>query len=49
MGAGWLPGEAFRAFLVRRFPPIEEVVFLVLGLAMVGFAIDWALRILGLR
>jgi hypothetical protein len=41
--------EALRHFIVRRVPSLEEVVFLVLGLAMAGFAVDWALRILGLR
>lgn len=41
--------KALRRLVVRRFPSIEEVVFLGLALAMVGFAIDWALRILGLK
>ena len=36
--------------LVRRLPfSIEEGFLLILALAMVGFALDWALRILGLR
>ena len=35
--------------LLRRLPSPEEGFLLLLALAMVVFAIDWALRILGLR
>lgn len=34
--------------MVRRVS-VEEVVFLILAISMVGFAVDWALRILGLK
>jgi len=33
----------------RRIPSIEEAFLLLLAMAMAGFAIDWALRILGLH
>jgi hypothetical protein len=48
---GWTDALAvFRNRLVRRLPfSIEEGFLLILALAMVGFALDWALRILGLR
>jgi hypothetical protein len=39
----WLTG------LVRRVPSIEESFLLLLALAMAGFAVDWALRVLGLK
>ena len=45
-GSLFAPG-AFRKRLMARIPSIEEVFLLVLGLAMAGFAIDWALRIIG--
>jgi hypothetical protein len=35
--------------LLRKAPSVEEAFLLVLALAMAGFAIDWALRILGWR
>lgn len=41
--------EALRGHIVRATPSIEGVVLLILGLSMVGFALDWALRILGLK
>ena len=36
---------AFGGRIVLRAPPIEQVLLLILFLAMVGFAIDVALRI----
>ncbi len=39
----------FRRRVMRRAPSLEEVFLLILALSMVGFAIDWALRILGLH
>jgi hypothetical protein len=42
--------RAFWRRLVRRPEHVmEELVFLVFTLAMVGFVIDWTLRLLGLR
>lgn len=42
--------RAFWSRLVRRPQfSMEEVLLLVFALAMAGFVIDWALRILGLR
>ncbi len=38
-----------RKSIARREHYIEAALFLVFGLAMVGFAIDWALRIMGLK
>jgi hypothetical protein len=32
--------------IVRRAPPMEETLFIVFFVAMVGFFIDWALRII---
>jgi len=44
--AAW---AAFRSRVARRTPSLEEVFLLVLALSMAGFAIDWALRIIGWR
>jgi len=41
--------KAFRGRFLQRAPGIEEVFLLILALSMAGFALDWALRILGLR
>jgi hypothetical protein len=41
--------KAFWGRVLRRDHFIEEAFLLVLAVAMVGFAIDWALRILGLH
>jgi hypothetical protein len=49
---GWVPTAlaVFRNRFVRRLPSsVEEGFLLILAVAMVGFALDWALRILGLR
>lgn len=43
------PAAALAAFVrqvVRRAPPMEEALFIVLFVAMVGFFVDWALRII---
>ena len=40
--------KAFWRRVIRRAPPMEEALLLILALSMAGFAIDWALRILGL-
>ena len=41
--------KAYLGSLIRRIPSIEEVFLLILAISMAGFAVDWALRILGLR
>ena len=41
--------KAFRGRVIPREHHLEEVFLIILALSMVGFAIDWALRILGLR
>ncbi len=33
--------------VVRKLPPMEETLFLLFFLAMVGFVIDWTLRLIG--
>ena len=38
---------AFRDRIMRRMPSLEEALLLILGISMAGFAIDWALRIIG--
>jgi hypothetical protein len=48
-GGLWAALKAYRGRIVRRFPAVEEVFLLILALSMAGFAIDWALRILGLK
>jgi len=35
--------------IVRKAPRLEETLFLIFFLAMVGFVIDWTLRMLGVR
>lgn len=35
--------------IIKRLPPLEESVFIILFLGMVIFVLDWALRILGVR
>jgi hypothetical protein len=43
------PATALVAFVrqvVRRAPPMEETLFIVFFVAMVGFFVDWALRII---
>jgi len=48
-GRGFFAGvKTFFGHFIRR-APIEEVFLLILALSMAGFAVDWALRILGLR
>jgi len=37
---------AFGRRVIRRIPPMEETLFIVFFVAMVGFFIDWALRII---
>lgn len=34
---------------IMKRTSVEEVVFLILAISMVAFAVDWALRILGVR
>jgi hypothetical protein len=41
--------RTLRDRIVKRLPSMEGMFLLVLAVAMVGFALDWALRILGLR
>jgi hypothetical protein len=41
--------KSVRGTLVPRPQVVETVIFLLLALSMVGFAIDWALRIAGLK
>jgi hypothetical protein len=50
-GASWDNGPiatlaAFGRRILRRVPPMEETLFIVFFVAMVGFFIDWALRII---
>jgi hypothetical protein len=40
--------RSFRGRIIPREHVMEEVFLLIFALAMVGFAIEWALRILGL-
>jgi hypothetical protein len=45
-----LPGAAFRALRDwGKTLSVEEVALLILALAMAGFAVDWALRIMGVK
>ena len=49
-GRGFITAlDALRRRFLQREHSIEEVVFLVLAVGMAGFAIDWALRIMGLK
>jgi len=54
-GAGKVPGKKagtlkeWLGSLPARVPSIEDSFLLLLALAMAGFAVDWALRILGLK
>ena len=41
--------RTIRDHLVPKPQTVETVLFLLLALSMVGFAIDWALRIAGLK
>jgi len=41
--------KSVRGSLVPRPQVVETVIFLLLALSMVGFAIDWALRIAGIK
>jgi hypothetical protein len=50
-GGSWDKGPianlaAFGRGILRRVPPMEETLFIVFFVAMVGFFIDWALRII---
>lgn len=41
--------KTFRTRVLAKTPSLEEAFLLILAVSMVGFAIDWALRILGWR
>lgn len=41
--------EALRGRLLGIMPSMEEGLLLILFLGMVGFVVDWTLRLLGLR